>query len=169
MKIGITGDTHGSVQALRRVLKSAPPVDSWFYTGDYAHDAEMIARETKLPVVKVCGNCDSWENRAKPDIYLDYEGFKVWLTHGHKYLRVGGVEDLIDWAKKLQVDIVVFGHTHVPMAEMRDGILVVNPGSPALPRGGSDPTMAVLTLEKGQPPKAEILKVGKSVRFFRYP
>ena len=33
MKIGITGDTHGSTQAMRRVINATPPVERWLHTG----------------------------------------------------------------------------------------------------------------------------------------
>ena len=39
MKIGITGDTHGSMQAMRKLLSVTPPVDLWLHTGDHAEDA----------------------------------------------------------------------------------------------------------------------------------
>ena len=39
MKIGLTGDTHGSMQNLRRVIAAAPPVEQWLHTGDYARDS----------------------------------------------------------------------------------------------------------------------------------
>jgi hypothetical protein len=32
------------------------------------------------------------------------------------------------------VDIVIFGHTHYPVVEEYQGILMVNPGSPSLPK-----------------------------------
>ena len=79
MKIGVTGDTHGSEQAVRKVLQNTWPVEQWFHTGDYAHDANIIETTTGLPVAKVCGNCDSWENKAKVDEYLEIEGCKICL------------------------------------------------------------------------------------------
>ena len=36
MRIGITGDTHGSAQAIRRILQQTPPIELWLHTGDYA-------------------------------------------------------------------------------------------------------------------------------------
>jgi hypothetical protein len=32
------------------------------------------------------------------------------------------------------VDVVIFGHTHYPVIEEYQGILLVNPGSPSLPK-----------------------------------
>ena len=33
MRIGITGDTHGSAQAIRRILQQTPPIELWLHTG----------------------------------------------------------------------------------------------------------------------------------------
>ena len=46
--------------------------------------------------------------------------------------------------------VVVFGHIHTPVNEVIDGILVINPGSAAKPRGDV-PTYGILTLEKAEP------------------
>jgi putative phosphoesterase len=156
MKIGVTGDTHGSVQAIRKVLQKTVPVEQWLHTGDYARDANILATSTSLPVVAVRGNCDSWEHPAKVDVYLEFEGFKIWLTHGNKYLREGGVQELAWWGHKLEMDVVVFGHTHVPLVEEIEGTLLFNPGSPSLPRGGFPPSFGILTLKPGKKPRGEI-------------
>ena len=42
MRIGITGDTHGSAQAIRRILQQTPPIELWLHTGDYAADANRL-------------------------------------------------------------------------------------------------------------------------------
>jgi len=39
MRIGVTGDTHGSSQAVRRVVHASPEAEMYWHTGDYAHDA----------------------------------------------------------------------------------------------------------------------------------
>ena len=50
MKIGLTGDTHGSMQNLRRVIAAAPPVEQWLHTGDYARDSLYLKSQTGLEV-----------------------------------------------------------------------------------------------------------------------
>ena len=67
MKIGITGDTHGSKKAMRLVLGMAPPVDYWFHTGDYSQDGKFLAYETKLPLLSVAGNTDPADGKANID------------------------------------------------------------------------------------------------------
>lgn len=161
MKIGVLSDTHGSLPAVRKVLQAAPPVECWLHAGDYAGDANLIGTTTGLPVYTVRGNCDGWQCQSLVDEYLEFEGFKLWLSHGNRYLRNGGEAELAWWAHKLEMQVAVFGHTHVPFVKWTGEILLLNPGSPALPRGGYEPSFAVLTLNAGQQPAAEIITLPK--------
>ena len=54
---------------------------------------------------------------------------------------------------------MVFGHTHVPLVKWFGDVLLVNPGSPVLPRSEMGATFAVLTVKEGERPEAEIYKL----------
>lgn len=159
MKIGITGDTHGSTQAIRRMMQLVPPVELWLHTGDHAEDGNLLHSMSGVPVISVRGNCD-FGSEVKPDELLELEGFRVWLTHGHKYIERNVQADLGYWAHQLGQEIVVYGHTHVPMCEYYTDTLLINPGSPSRPRGGSEACFVVLTLQEGEAPEVEFIKVG---------
>ncbi len=159
MKIGITGDTHGSAQALRKILQATPPVELWLHTGDHAEDANVLQSMTGIRTVRVRGNCDSLHDASKPDEFLELEGFRLWLTHGHKYIKWDEKADLGGWAQQLEQDIVVYGHTHAPVCAYYGGVLLLNPGSPARPRGGSKPCFAVLTLQRGDAPQVKFIDI----------
>ena len=166
MKIGITGDTHGYMACLEQILQLAPDVDMWLHTGDHAEDAFELESLTDVRVIGVLGNCDYDAKQAHIDEFLELEGYKIWLTHGHRYMGTGRIEDLAWWAKKLEADIVIYGHTHVPMNEYYGEKLLINPGSPARPRGGSKPSFAVLTLVKGQKPSVEFVELPERERSY---
>lgn len=159
MKIGIAGDTHGNKQAMRRLLSLAPPVELWLHTGDHFADTRFFAEETGVKVIGVRGNCDFPGDGGLVDEFIRLEGFSVWLTHGHKYLRYGGVADMGYWAKELGMDIAVYGHTHIPVTTCYGAALLINPGSPARPRAGSKPSFAVLTLREGRKPEVEFVNL----------
>lgn len=87
-------------------------------------------------VIAVRGNCDSevdqmllkfpatapWQQILLPDA-------RLFLTHGHLY----SPENL----PPLEAgDVLISGHTHIPVAEKRDGIVFFNPGSVSIPKGG---------------------------------
>ncbi|MDY6303324.1 MAG: metallophosphoesterase [Succiniclasticum sp.] len=158
MKIGIISDTHGDLQALRKVLAAAPPVERWIHCGDYGRDANLIEQVTGLPVVRVCGNCDVLRGPVTepPDAYVEWEGYRIWVTHGHLYLGEGReVDQLFWWGRRLEQDMVIFGHIHRPVWEEQDGVWILNPGSPSRPRDGSKAGFAVLTLKRGESPQVE--------------
>ncbi len=158
MRIGITGDTHGSKQTILKIVQYMLPLDLWLHTGDYSPDADLLEKLTEVPVIRVNGNCDR-DGLAKPDEMLEHEGFNIWLTHGHRYFHHNEVSELAWWARRLEANIVVYGHTHVPMAKWYGDVLLVNPGSPARPRGGSKPSFAVLTLQEGEKPQVEFIEL----------
>ena len=159
MKIGIAGDTHGHIKAIRQLLAVVEPVDYWLHTGDYSQDARFLAAESGLPMLTVAGNCDKKEGRGNVDEFLVLEGQRIWLTHGNRYMKGYQVEELAWWARKLEVDIVVFGHTHVPLVKWFGHILLVNPGSLALPRSAEGPTYVILSLQEGHRPEAKIFSL----------
>jgi putative phosphoesterase len=91
-----------------------------------------------------------------PDAYVEWEGYRIWVTHGHLYLGEGReVDQLFWWGRRLEQDMVIFGHIHRPVWEEQDGVWILNPGSPSRPRDGSKAGFAVLTLKRGESPQVE--------------
>jgi putative phosphoesterase len=45
---------------------------------------------------------------------------------------------------------MVYGHTHISLINQEENLLVINPGSPSMPRGGLPPSVALLTIENGK-------------------
>jgi putative phosphoesterase len=59
---------------------------------------------------------------------------KVFITHGHSYYVSMETEQIREEGAARNADIIMFGHTHRPYFEERDGITVLNPGSLSFPR-----------------------------------
>jgi putative phosphoesterase len=57
-------------------------------------------------------------------------------------------QTILDRGKELGVNAVFFGHTHIPMISKQEDILLLNPGSPSLPREGAKRTIALVTIDK---------------------
>lgn len=159
MRIGLVSDTHSNIQVLRKIAQIAPPVEMWLHAGDHWQEANVLAQLTGLKVIAVQGNTDPRTEEIKLDEYLEFEGFKIWLTHGHRYIEDDARSSLGFWAKQLEQDICVYGHTHIPMCEYYGENLLINPGSPSRPRGGSEPSFAVLTINRGEGPAVEFYKL----------
>lgn len=66
---------------------------------------------------------------------VEWEGKRILLTHASPWDQVtyvfgnGKLEHLERIAAEADADIVILGHTHVPMAVELNGVLVLNPGS----------------------------------------
>jgi len=145
MRIGIIGDTHGDMDSIRKAVDRAGPVDLWLHTGDHARDAQYLEQLTQVPVQTVTGNCDA-SHEGVPDLFLTLEGRHIMVTHGHHYRVKHGVRELSWWAKQYEADIVIYGHTHNPLIEQEEGLLILNPGSPSYPRANTGATFGMIEL-----------------------
>lgn len=137
LRLALAGDTHGRISSLEQGLKKAT-VDHLLFTGDYYGDAVRIAEHLQLTYDAVLGNCDHYDKRHGERVeekLLEFCGWRFLLVHGHRYGIKSSLNSLYYRAAETEARIVVFGHTHIPMCEDRDGIWLMNPGSPSFPRG----------------------------------
>ena len=75
--------------------------------------------------------------------------YRVFMTHGHYYYVGSGIEDLKREALARGADVAMFGHTHIPLIEYGDGIVVMNPGSISYPRQeGKRPSYILMDIDK---------------------
>lgn len=145
MRIGLVSDTHGDRAALQKVIDQAGPVALWLHAGDHVRDADYLQALTGIPVYKVAGNCDP-RDAAPPDQFLTFGEYSLMLTHGHRYQVKHGLQDLAWWGRQYEASAVVFGHTHEAVICRAEGLLLINPGSPALPRGAGAASFGILEL-----------------------
>jgi predicted phosphodiesterase len=70
-------------------------------------------------------------------------GWRIGLTHGG-----GGADDLEDRVAQLfsDVDVIVYGHSHIPANHVRDGVLFFNPGTATGHSRAGRHTLGILTL-----------------------
>ena len=130
MKIGIVSDTHGQADKLLKLVQEHPEIDYWLHAGDGASDCEIVRQKTKAKIVAVAGNCDGFQV-AKAEEWLNFDNVLVWLVHGHRENVKLGLQELEWTARQAGASAVVFGHTHMSLAEERDGLWLLNPGSMA--------------------------------------
>ena len=112
MRIGITGDTHGSAQAIRRILQQTPPIELWLHTGDYAADANRLHDATGIKTVRVRGNCDFGYPDEPVQALCAFGGVLFFYTHGHHYGVKSGVYQIMEAGEERLADVVLYGHTH---------------------------------------------------------
>lgn len=159
MKIGIISDTHGNAPAIRKAAPAAGPVDMWLHAGDFSYDANTLRELTGLPVTAVAGNCDGMTVTAKLDEFIEAEGKRIWLTHGHRYEAKDRIQELIWWSRQYGADVVVYGHSHRPEIRQEEDVLIINPGSAAYPRQAKIPTIAVLKINRDGHMQAKLIEL----------
>lgn len=119
MEILVFSDSHGKTEGMRRALRAQiKRPDLILHLGDGAGDLEYLSMR-QIPSVSVRGNCD-WFTVAThlaEERCFEEMGYKIFMTHGHRYGVKSGVRELLTRAVELGADIVLFGHTHQPYEE----------------------------------------------------
>lgn len=148
MRILIVSDTHRHSNVLEQVLARIGKIDLMIHLGDVIDQEEYIRSLVKCPVEMVAGNNDYFSSLPdEKEIYLGH--YKVLLTHGHYYYVNTGTKFILREAEARGYDIVMFGHTHIPVIERGSHAVALNPGSIALPRQkGRQPSFIIMTLDK---------------------
>jgi uncharacterized protein len=148
MRIGLISDTHGLLRP--GVFDALAGVDRILHAGDVGPPDLLVELEALAPVTAVWGNTDSFEIREQTSAVanLDLGGQRIALLHGHQLgsPTPAGLRSAIPDA-----DIIVYGHTHRPLVERTDGVLVVNPGAAGAARFGIPPSVAILSLGGAEP------------------
>lgn len=151
MKLALIADTHGNLGGWQRALELAgagadlivhcgdvlyhgpkfEPVEGWGPRGL----AEAI-NECPVPVLIARGNGDSEVDQLVLDVpllspyaFAQIEGLRLLVTHGH----LQPLEEMVALARKWGIDLLLTGHTHVPMVERHGDLIHVNPGTVTYP------------------------------------
>ena len=155
MRLGVIADTHGLLRP--EVLDVFRDVDHILHAGDVGPLDLLTELEALAPVTAVYGNTDGWDVRARlPAVArVELDGFRVVVTHGD---QLGSPTP-----EKLQTtfpdaEILVFGHTHRPILTLVDVVVtVMNPGGAGARRFDLPPSVGILELEPGIPPRGRLV------------
>ena len=134
MRIAVISDTHGMVGFAISKLRTMGKFDLILHLGDYCRDAEVISEKLNVKSIIVKGNGDIG-TIYNEDEFIEVGGKKIFLTHGHRYGVHRNMNNLYYRGLELGADIILYGHTHVPLILKENGIIIMNPGSPTNPRG----------------------------------
>ena len=150
MKLFFISDIHGSIDDLNRVLElfEKEGADYLIILGDILYhgprnplpsnynpqDVSKRLNVYKDKIIAIRGNCDSEVDQMLLEfpIMADFsqillENKRFFLTHGHIYN-----ENILP--PLINKDILCHGHTHIPLAEEKNGIIIFNPGSITFPK-----------------------------------
>lgn len=132
MRIVVFSDTHHNISRARRVIGNIPGITGVIHCGDVLTDLEELKNIfPNIDFYSVPGNCDVFQGDCEK--LLEIEGKKIFITHGHRHNVKSENEieypTIRDRGRELGVDIVIFGHTHIPYNRNWGDIIVINPGS----------------------------------------
>lgn len=147
MRIFVVSDTHGRIDDFLKAVRYLEKPDFFIHLGDHVEDGIKIEKEMNVEAIIVKGNCD-YTREFPEEKVLNINGKKILITHGHKQNVKFDTSRLLYAAKEKDVDLVLFGHTHISLFTEKDGIMFMNPGSPSIPRLPYEKTFGILDVEK---------------------
>lgn len=144
MKYMIISDIHGDIYKLNNVLdiyvkekcNKIIILGDLFNYGIDLNKNDIINRLNimKDSIIYVRGNCDinvsklKFDTSYSKDIIINDK--RVFLNHGHLYTK--------EYLLGSNYDIIISGHTHIPMIEEKYNKIFLNPGSISKSRRGDN-------------------------------
>jgi putative phosphoesterase len=153
LRVALIADTHlprGNRQLPGRCIEEIAPADLLLHAGDI-RSAETLdwLRTLGPPVQAVRGNVDSRQlaDSLPEELTLELEEVTVSMLHD-----AGPAKDRLPRMRTRfpSSDIVIFGHSHMPLHEEHDGFQIFNPGSPTERRRAPAHTMGVAEIRAGR-------------------
>lgn len=146
MKVLVFSDSHGDITRMKEVIERTSGIEMVIHLGDLVKDAEKIRDIYKeLKIEYIAGNND-WFSVIPKEKVLNIEGKRIFITHGDIYGVKNNYSRIIKKGQELGVDLVLFGHTHLPYENYVDNLILINPGSITLPVSSSGPTYCILEI-----------------------
>jgi uncharacterized protein len=130
MKIGVLSDTHltGITENFKETIKRAfDGVDMIIHAGDMT-GINVFNYLSNWELKAVRGNMDDFDlyNLLPEKRIENIMGKKIGIIHGKG--PPNGIENLV--LREFQnVDLIIFGHSHIPLETKKADILLFNPGS----------------------------------------
>ncbi len=155
MLAAVIADTHVPRRARALPEGLAPHLgraDLVLHAGDVIDPGLLDELAAYAPVKAVRGNLDP--PGLPESLEFEFGGVRVAMIHdsGRRRGRRGRLRRRFPDAR-----VVIFGHSHIPLLEDEDGLMLLNPGSPTDRRRQPHHTFALLQAEEGGEVRAEIL------------
>ena len=142
MIIGVISDTHGLLRP--EALAALQGSDYIIHAGDIG-DPQILDKLVAIaPLTAVRGNVDhgAWTRKIPATNVLEIGEISIYVLHNLQEL------DLKPEAAKFAA--VVYGHSHVPKQEVKNGVLYFNPGSAGPRRFKLPVSVGRMTIEDGR-------------------
>jgi putative phosphoesterase len=155
MKIVVVSDTHMPKMNKKlpgKLLNELKSADAVIHAGDWTNLSVYHELVAFAPTYGVAGNNDGADIVRKFGLrkLLEFEGLRIGVVHGHGAgNRIDTEKRAIEAFRNVQLDALIFGHSHVPVLKRSGGMLIFNPGSPTDKRKQSLYSFGILQLSGG--------------------
>ena len=121
IRVGLISDTHGLVR--KEVIAALTGCQHILHAGDIDEPEVLVKLRKLAPVTVVRGNNDrgAWAEAIPVFDVVEFGAVSVYIRHDQAELDVD--------PRAAGLRVMMFGHSHKPLVENRDGVLFVNPGS----------------------------------------
>ena len=142
MIVGVISDTHGLLRA--EAIEVLRCVDRILHAGDVGAPEVLEALARIAPVTAIRGNVDiePWARGLPETEVVELGGATIYMLHD-----LGRIDLKPEAAG---IDVVVYGHSHQPKMEGKNGVLYFNPGSAGPRRFTLPVSVGRLRIEKGK-------------------
>ncbi|MCS7202269.1 MAG: phosphodiesterase [Dictyoglomus sp.] len=151
MRILVMSDTHGDIYFWNYIEKYVKKSNMILHAGDVLYHGPRnplpkeyspaklaeIMNSLNIPVIISKGNCDADVDQLvlnypllSPYSFIFLSHLKILLTHGENKNE----EELWNILDNYKLDILIFGHIHTPVLKRKGNRILLNPGSPSLPK-----------------------------------
>jgi putative phosphoesterase len=150
VRVGLVSDLHGRFDPLLpKVLRG---VEGIVLAGDTVDETLLDRLREIAPVHAVRGNNDHSPGLLALPEFLELElgGVTVLVAHDRKDRRLPAA------LARSRPDVLVVGHSHLPLVAREGRLLVVNPGSAGPRRFRLPRTAGTMTLIRGRAPRVSL-------------
>lgn len=136
MRIVVVSDTHMprmNKKLPSRLLRELKTADVILHAGDWTNLYVYDALAAFAPTYGVAGNNDGADIIRKFGLrkQLELGGVRIGIVHGHgDGKRVDTETRAMEAFQNIQLDALIYGHSHIPVLKRSAGMLIFNPGSP---------------------------------------
>jgi uncharacterized protein len=148
--LGVISDTHGLLRP--EAVDALCGVNRILHAGDIGAPEILEQLQTVAPVTAVRGNVDGGALARKLPLseVIEVDGISIYMLHI--------LEELDLKPEAAGFSAVIYGHSHVPKIEEKNGVLYFNPGS-AGPRRFKLPVTVGKLMVEGEKIHAEIVEL----------
>ncbi|MEK5442862.1 metallophosphoesterase family protein [Fredinandcohnia sp. FSL W7-1320] len=149
MRIAVISDTHMPKRANKlpeKLVEGVRGTGLIIHAGDWSTIEVYEELQTIAPVIGVRGNIDPPELPFGEKLMIVKKGYRIGIVHGHVGKKKTTPDRAYEAFQGQKLDLIVFGHSHIPYKQYHGETLLFNPGSPTDKRFQPEFSYGIVTL-----------------------